>query len=128
MFPPLTMSRPQDPYLVLKNVTVTYIPNWKRMLLRGHLWWFKVSFMGRIRSGLRRILYQRREIDDLVIAHKINPSHILAVELKDKYEALNSLVVVFEEKPLKSNHVKNGDKSRKDSSIGDQPILLSHEI
>jgi hypothetical protein len=52
MFPPLTMSRPRDPYLVLKNVSVTYIPNWKRMPSRGHLWWFKVSFMGRIRSGL----------------------------------------------------------------------------
>jgi hypothetical protein len=63
-----------------------------------------------------------------VIAHQNNPSHLLAVELKDKYEALNSLVVVFEEKPLKSGHVKHDDKSRKDSSIGDQPILLSHEI
>jgi len=52
----------------------------------------------------------------------------LVVELKDKYEALNSLVVIFQEKPLKSGHVKHDDKSQKDYSIRDHPILLSHEI
>jgi hypothetical protein len=60
MFPPLTMSRPRDPYLVLKNVSVTYIPNWQRMPSRGHLWWFKVSFMGRIRSGLQKNIVAKK--------------------------------------------------------------------
>jgi len=43
----------------------------------------------------------RRKLDDLVLAYQSDPSNLLFAKTKDKYDVLNSLVSIIENKYLK---------------------------
>jgi hypothetical protein len=55
------------------------------------------------------LAFQTNSFDDLVLAFQTNSFDDLLDKAKDKYEALNSLVVFDDEKYLKSAHVKQED-------------------
>jgi hypothetical protein len=65
----------------------------------------------------------RRKFDELMLAYHSNPSNLLFAKVKDKYDALNSLVSIIEEKCLKQAHVKHEDKPWENSSIRDIPLF-----
>jgi len=61
----------------------------------------------------------RKKLANLLLVYQNDPSEAMLTKAKEKYDALNSLVVVVEEKYIKSAHLKQEDKPRKNTLVRD---------